>query len=307
MDLSEFGYSAMEKIRDYWVARPEAKLRGGKSTGRRISITTVDNHLSTARRFARWLDRSDAHRWELPRHGIEALKANLRRLRSEDEMARQRHGVQVFSVEQLTTIWQHATDFERLLVVLGLNAAMAQAEIRTLRRDEVEPDPPTIKRIRRKSGVYGEFALWPETVAALDWWHRVRPARGELVMMTARGKAYTRQRIANQWAALGERIESQEKKALTWWLSFKHLRKTAAQLVREASDGEIAGVFLCHGKPVASDCLADVYSNRPFDRVAAALKEVRGRLEPMFAAAPNAFCSSRILGAHDITPPAGTK
>jgi hypothetical protein len=59
-----------------------------------------------------------------------------------------------------------------------------------------------------------------------------------------------------------------------WWLPFKHLRKTAAQLVRNVSDGEIAGTFLSHGTPVASDELADRYSNRPFDRVSKALSLV---------------------------------
>lgn len=33
MGLSAFGYTAMERMRNYWTARPHAKLRGGKSTG----------------------------------------------------------------------------------------------------------------------------------------------------------------------------------------------------------------------------------------------------------------------------------
>jgi hypothetical protein len=49
MDLSELGYSALERLRDYWAARPEARRRDGKPSGRPISLTTVDNHLSTAR------------------------------------------------------------------------------------------------------------------------------------------------------------------------------------------------------------------------------------------------------------------
>lgn len=84
MDLSEFGYDALERIRNYWASRPEAKTRGGKPTGRRISLTSVDNHLSTARRFVRWLDRSDDFKWELPRHGLDALMVNLKRLRTRD-------------------------------------------------------------------------------------------------------------------------------------------------------------------------------------------------------------------------------
>lgn len=184
-------------------------------------------------------------------------------------------------------VYRHATDFERLLVLLGLNAAMAQAEIQTLRWDEVEGD--AIKRIRRKSGVYAEFSLWPETRAALAWWQRLRRARGELVMVTHNGEPYTRQRISRQWEALRDRIQREGGEAPSWWLPFKHLRKTAGQLVRRAADGEIAGVFLSHGRPVPTDDLTDIYTNRPFDKVAKALADAHTLLRSMFEAAPVAF------------------
>lgn len=293
MAVSDFGYSALERLKQYWTARPEAKRRGGKGLGRPISLDTVDGHLSVARRFVRWLDRSDIFKWEIPRHGLDALKVNLQRLATTSEIAQKRHGVAVFNVSHLTTIYTHATDFERLVLLLGLNSAMSHAELTTLRWDEVEADPLTIKRIRHKSGVYGEFELWPETVKAMDWWRKVRPVTGELVMLTGRGQAYTRQRIANAWGVLHKRIQHQGDDA-AWWLPFKHLRKTAAQLVRNESDGEIAGVFLSHGKPVATDDLADVYSNRPFPKVAEALKMVRMKLTPMFESIPKAFESTRI-------------
>jgi integrase len=292
MDLGEFGYTAMERIARYWASRPEAMSRGGKGSGKPISVTTVDNHLSTARRFARWLDRSDAFGWELPRHGLDALKVNLKRLRTNAEVGQRRHGVKVFTPDQLTVLYRHATDFERLLVLLGLNAAMAQAEILTLRQDEVEGD--TIKRIRRKSGVYAEFKLWPETQQALAWWQRVRETKGELVMLTDRGQPYTRQRISNAWSTLRKRVERNAGQDPEWWLPFKHLRKTAAQLVREAADGEVAGVFLSHGQPVVTDELADAYSNRPFDKVAEALSTAHEQLVSMYDAAPEAFTATSI-------------
>jgi len=294
MDLADFGYSALERMKEYWASRPEAKLRNGKGTGRPISLDTVDGHLSVARRFVRWLDRSDDFPWQLPRHGLDALKVNLRRLATDEEVAKQRHGVSIFTIEQLATIYKHASDFERLLILLGLNAGMAQAEIITTRWDEVEDNPPTIKRIRRKSGVYAEFILWPETIKALAWWQSLRPSRSDFLMVTDTGRLYTRQRITNAWAALQKRITKKTRDTVNWWLPFKHLRKTAAQLVRNVSDGEITGVFLSHGQPVASDDLADVYSNRPFHKVADALKAVRQILNPMFEAAPDAFKYSEI-------------
>ncbi len=287
MDLGEFGYSALEKLRNYWSARPAARSRGGKSKGNPISLHTVTHHLKTTRRFVAWLDRSEAFDWQMPRHGLDALKVNLKRLQTDGEVAAKRHGVSVFTVAHLATIYQHATNTQRLLMLLGLNAAMSHAEIITLRWDEI--DDATLKRIRRKSGVYAEFALWPETLVALKWWKWTAKPRSQLVMLTERGNPYTRQLIANSWQSLFQRVARVTGHEPTWWLPFKHLRKTAAQMVREASDGEVAGVFLSHGKPVATDELADVYSNRPFGKVTKALAKARVSLEPAFAACPDAF------------------
>jgi DNA-binding NarL/FixJ family response regulator len=42
---------------------------------------------------------------------------------------------------------------------------------------------------------------------------------------------------------------------------------------------------MCHGQPVATDNLTDVYSNRPFGKVFKAIREVQEYLQPVFAAA----------------------
>jgi hypothetical protein len=160
-----------------------------------------------------------------------------------------------------------------------------------------------IKRIRRKSRVPGVFPLWPETLAAIDWFIAQRAktdfASSDHVMITRRGAVFDRQRISNAWNRLLERVQADH--AFFRSLSFKHLRKTAGQLVRNRSDGEISGVFLCHGRAVKSDDLTDVYTNRPFDRVAGALQQVRVDLQPMIDAAPDAFSKRMGATAPNIT------
>ncbi len=74
---------------------------------------------------------------------------------ADEEISAMRHGVQTFTVEQLAIIYRHATELERLFMLLGLYVGMLHAEMASLRCDEIEGDPPTIKRVRRKSGVYG--------------------------------------------------------------------------------------------------------------------------------------------------------
>lgn len=279
----------MERIRTYWISRPMARSRDGTATKKPISLSTVDNHLSTARRFVRWLDRADEYQWELPRHGLEALSADLRRFKTDEEIAEQRHGAKVFSIEHLVLIYRYATDIERLMLLLGLNAGMSHAELTSLRWDEIESAPPMIRRVRRLSEVYGEVSLWPETVLAIEWWRTVRPPSEITFMVTGAKRPVERRLIANTWSKIRKRIERRTCSKATWWLSFKYLRKIAAHLVRDASDGEIAGVFLSHGQPVSTDDLADVYSRRPFAKVAKALCSVHKQLTPMFDAAPDAF------------------
>ena len=96
------------------------------------------------------------------------------------------------------------------------------------------------------------------------------------------------QQIPNRFADIIRRIRIDHEDFRT--LSFGKLRKTAGDLIRRFSDGEIFGVFMCHGQPVASDDLADVYSNRPFGKVFAAIRKVQEFLKPMFdAAGPSPF------------------
>lgn len=164
--LEQFGISAMGKLAAYWAARPVSR-----ATGRPVALDTIANHLKVARRFVHWLHRTDAFKWSKPVDAEQALRVRVKRLRSDAEVAALGKGVAVWTVDELATLYRYATDRERLLILLGLNCAFAQAEFCTLRRDEVVRDNATaaVKRVRRKSHVYGEFPLWPQTVVGLDW------------------------------------------------------------------------------------------------------------------------------------------
>jgi site-specific recombinase XerD len=293
ISLSQFGISALEAIAAYWASRPL-----GKVTGRPVALSTVTNHLKTTRRFIKWLHRTDAFKWTKPIDAEDALRVRVAGLRSRVEIAALRDGVAGWKIDELATLYRYGSDRERVLILLGLNCGFAQAEMCTLCLNEIVSvtDSTIIKRIRHKSQVYGEFVLWPETVTAINWFTKY--ARGtpqtiagenpkDFLMVTGQGNCYERQQLANMWNKLLDRVQLDH--PMFRRLSFKCLRKTAGQLIRERSDGEIAGVFLCHGQAVASDSLADVYTNRPFNKVAAALVLVQRDLQPLFDAAPAAF------------------
>ncbi|MGA2497437.1 MAG: tyrosine-type recombinase/integrase [Tepidisphaeraceae bacterium] len=278
--LGQFGISSLERIAAYWASRPNAK-----NTRRPMALDSITDILKTARRFVRWLHRSEQFIWTKPVDAEDSLRVNVERLRTNAEIAALGRGVQVWTIEELAQLYRHATDQDRLFLLLGLNCGFAQAEIFSLRIDEIKLRPsPAITRIRRKNRVPGVFALWPETATAIDWFLRQRPTvsgpDSEIMMITKNGHPFDRQRIAIAWMRLIDRVQAAQPGFRR--LSFKHLRKTAGQLVRDRSNGEIAGVFLCHGQAVATDDLADVYTNRPFDKVGATLAIVHRDLLPMF-------------------------
>jgi len=163
-----------------------------------------------------------------------------------------------------------------------------------------------IKKIRPKTEVYGEWLLWPETVEALQWAIRrrqgqtvvtrganrgrdIRTSPDSLLILSEDGTALVKQtakgnrasRIANLWNAdLTRRIRKSKTEFRS--LSFNKIRKTAGYMIRDLSDGEVAGVFLCHGEPVRTDSLIDIYTNRPFAKVFKAIRLARERLQLVF-------------------------
>ena len=209
---------------------------------------------------------------------------------------------------------RYAQPLDRLLLLLAINCGFGRAEIASLLVREVRlfeahskwhselinyestSEDSFVKRIRRKSGVYGEHILFPMTVEGIQWAIEERKNQPNFstdarLLLNKNGKPYdeptksgnANQTIPNRFARLIKRIKEDGNEIRS--LSFGKLRKTAGQLIKTFSDGEIMGVFDCHGQPVKTDSLNDVYSNRPFGRVFKAIKQVEEYLEPVFALA----------------------
>jgi hypothetical protein len=272
----------------YWTNRPTAENRKTP-----ISLASVEQQIKALRMFLKWLHKTPAFKWRGYTDVEDALRVDYAGLMTHDEIANLKSGVSTYTPDQLAMLYKYATDRERVLLLLGINCAFARAECVSLRKDEIHLDhtPPSIKRVRRKSRVYAEFSLWPQTVQALTWLknHQADADTPDnlFALVTPQGKPLREIGIANAWNKLLDRVVKDHPSFRR--LSFKHLRKTAGQLIRNMSDGETAGVFLSHGQPVKSDDLLDAYTNRDFSKVFAALDRVHLQLAPMFAAAPDAF------------------
>lgn len=291
------------------------RLRPAGANGRPVSVAWAQNIVKQFRAFLRWLNRSPQFTWKRPAD-LEVGQIRIPLLPGERGRAALASRVATYAPDELRTLWQYASPFQRLLMLLTLNCGFGKAEVSSLEMDEVllrRPHPRGREvghpgtdadswalRVRHKSGVYGEWKLWPETARAVDWWLARRaalrvPDNVTTLLVTASGRRFTEPtagnhpnyQIPNAWLDLGRRVRRDHPTFRR--LSFNKLRKTAGNMVREQAGGEVAGVFLCHGTPVRADVQLDLYTNRPFAKVFAATDAVGDQLRPVWTSVADPF------------------
>ncbi|MGO8749484.1 MAG: hypothetical protein ACLQNE_26290 [Thermoguttaceae bacterium] len=332
--LAELDHEKVEGLLSFWANRPPVK---GKA--KPISVDSADDHVKQLRSFFRWLHRSKFD-WRKP-EDFEEIKVRIKLTPQEIAAKAKPNQVDTFNLEELRTLYRYATPLERALMLLALNCGFGAAECASLQLNQVFLDQkhPEAERtgfrssdtdsfifkVRTKTQVYGEFWLWSETVKALRWLIARRKKQTTVIQGKDKGKDITprensvvllsddghsmvepteggnaNQRIPNLWnSGLMKRVRKDH--ASFKALSFGKLRKTGGDLVKRLSDGEVSGVFLCHGTPVPSDSLQDVYTNRPFARVFRALQSVEGFLKPMFTEVPEPFPEERKKGGGNLS------
>jgi hypothetical protein len=304
--LSMLDEAAVEEMFRFWRQRPFKK-----GSPKPISRISAENYIGELKRFLRWLHKCKDFNWRKP-EDFDEIKTKVDAAPGDQQ--RKLVQVDTFSLDELRLLNEYATPLERVFLLLGVNCGFGVAEIASLLVGEVVlfkgheelhqeiMGYPTsnadsfIKRIRRKNGVYGEHILFPQTVEAMQWVLERRRKHPNfhaeaVLLLNDKGETYNRrtkgdyrnQQIPNRFADLLRRIRRDHPDFPR--LSFGKLRKTAGDLIRRFAGGEIHAVFMCHGQPVATDNLTDVYSNRPFGKVFKAIREVQEYLQPVFAAA----------------------
>jgi hypothetical protein len=303
-------FDQIQVMIDYWKNRPLVKRRGTP-----IRRKTAIHHISELIRFFRWLHRTEDFEWRKP-DDFDELDRRVPETKTEIQARETPAQVKTYSREQLCTLYEYATPLERVIMLLALNCGFGAAELGTLLLRQIvqghfhpmaaeydfdsKPTDWFVKRIRLKNRVYGEHLLWQHTVMGLKWALDRRQAQGSaepssLLFVTDKGAPFFKatagknegQRFANIWGGLTNRVRKDYPEFEK--LSFGKLRKTGGNLIRRFADGEVAGVFLCHGKPVKSDDLSGVYTNPTFGKVFKASKVVEEYLAPMFAVTDDPF------------------
>lgn len=129
-----------------------ANRPASKHDGQPLAFYTCRNVLITFRAFLRWLNRSEAFGWELPR-AFEFPRVKIKKLPA-DRVKKRR----VFTRSELVLLWRYALPWDRALMTLALNCGFSKAEISTLQTAEVvkAKGQTNIKRERVKTDAYGE-------------------------------------------------------------------------------------------------------------------------------------------------------
>tara|TARA_R110002072_G_scaffold287242_1_gene452577 strand:- start:17587 stop:19374 length:1788 start_codon:yes stop_codon:yes gene_type:complete len=310
-------FDSVQALLNIWRNRPLVK---NSDPPRPVTIKTARHHIAELMRFLRWLNRTSHFDWRKPRD-FDELDTRVKETPQEKKRRNGHTQVATYTIEELKLLNEYATPLERLLLLLGLNCGFGAAEqgrvtlsdiflnqhhpnIELLQQHELmhefecRPTDSFLMTSRPKTGVWGEWLLWPQTVEAIKWGRQRRERIGganqdALLLVTSRGTPFLKstsagnrsQNFSRRWADLNGRVKKEHNSFPT--LSFGKLRKTAGTMIRHMAGGEIAGIFLCHGTPDRGNDLLDVYTDRPFPKLFTALRDLQEKLAPVFDAAPN--------------------
>ena len=333
LDLAQLGKPSIDAILKSLSDRPVTKK------GKHCSVRHAQNCMKEFRKFLEWLDKSESFNWRFPiRFEFETPKVTRKPLNPTEEvnpiLLRKKR---TYVVGELKTLYEYAEPLQRLYLLFGLNFGFGNAELISLRTDEIflnqaHPDEDLfefgsnnsqswIARQRTKTQVLNTWKIWPETYAAIQWWQGYRdkiveelklddnPAAlsaKQKFLLTQNGKPLaTKVRrtgaIPNSWNALNIRISDHEKDFKV--LSFGKLRKTGASIVRKLAGAEIASVYLAHGKPYGQDKDLEAYADRPYGKLFDALDDFHKHLQPLWKSVENPFSDPRRLGGKSNLSP----
>lgn len=263
--LSNFNNQKIYSIFEYWANRPNSKSE--KKPDTILAHSTCRNTLIFFKKFIKWLNKTPTIDWKKP-SDLELTSPQVKFFRELDQKL-----LVFYKKDELRTIWEYATLFERKLVLAALTCGFSAACIGKLKWEEV--GKKKIKGVRPKTGVYGEFWLSDTMLEAMG----ARKNEGYvftskkgfcLVGITKGGNR--KADIPNAWNRLIKRIQKDNPEFK--FLPFHCLRKTGANLIRKIADGETSKVFLRQGKPVPNGDQLEFYTTPAFKKVFTAQKRL---------------------------------
>lgn len=329
--LTDLKMAKINELLNIIAARPNKKTTRGEPTDTPIKRGYASAVIKEFRVFLDWLHSSDDFVWEKPKdYAVKPIRVK----RDVGKTGPVR--VPTYQIHELITLWTYATPWERCLMTLAISTGFGQAEIASLRRDEIhlhtkhphaeelhlasDDSDSWIMRLRGKTTVYGEWWLMPTAITAIKWLIDHRPASNEpFLVLTKKGsplkvEGERNTQIANAWTRLLSRVQKDKVNEQFRKLSFNKLRKTASNWIRQnanknrefeertrQNDGDyLAELFLSHGEPTEGEI--NSYTNERWADLHAAIRKLAEWLKPVFASVPDPFPAEEKKGGANISP-----
>ena len=242
-------------------------------TGRAISPSTAKGRLATVRTM---------YNWAYKMHLIENKPRNLDGYAN---VALPEPRAELFTMDELKTLWDAASQRCRCWMLLALNAGFYQGDISDLTASEFSKKNQRITRRRSKTGVLGSFKLWPITVEYLLAEREPEAEGDDRLFLThpkkkgAKPRPLTTQRVKDGVVKKTDAITCafwsvQNKTGINSRRSFSSLRNTGASMI-ETIDPLVTEQYLSH----AVNGMKKHYVQRDWGRLDAALDEMWGQLK----------------------------
>lgn len=268
--LSSIGERELQTAVLHFAGRPVSER-----TGKPFAVETVRNTLLSGKAMWIYAHESDAIEWDQPRRFNRVFRIRKRQMLTEEERDQEAVGLlEMFSLAEVGQLWKRAEKHPRvrLQILLGLNCGWTAKDIGSLRPSHIKyVEGWYAERGRAKTGAYGRWALWPETMDLLDRL-RAKPNEHGLWLLGSKGNPLVH----------GGKDRRTDALILEWRRVFgagekppRLLRKTGATWIRERYGLEVAQAYLAH----AQQSVSERYADRRWEQLDQALRELRESLQ----------------------------
>ena len=249
-DLGQLDYMACDQCYGIFRNRPTT-LRYQT----RMKRKSARNLISALNQFFKWLHLNGNWDWRKPEDFSEISKVIVQ-LEGDDEHDAEEHDV--WTIDELKTLYKYARPMERVFMLLGLNCSYGADQIGTLRESRVhfrEGKRAYIRRIRKKRGTWSVHLLFQETEKVLRWaldQRKTIQTDSPYLLVNKIGRPYwylTKEKNrSSQIPAAWNRLLNRVKKDFENFrlLPFNSLRDTSSDMIEKMGGSDFASLHLAH-------------------------------------------------------------
>ena len=249
-DLGQLDYMACDQCYGTFRNRPTT-LRYQT----RMKRKSARNLISALNQFFKWLHLNGNWDWRKPEDFSEISKVIVQ-LEGDDEHDAEEHDV--WTIDELKTLYKYARPMERVFMLLGLNCSYGADQIGTLRESRVhfrEGKRAYIRRIRKKRGTWSVHLLFQETEKVLRWaldQRKTIQTDSPYLLVNKIGRPYwylTKEKNrSSQIPAAWNRLLNRVKKDFENFrlLPFNSLRDTSSDMIEKMGGSDFASLHLAH-------------------------------------------------------------